>query len=70
VVAPVGVPAQTASLLAKAISKALEAPDFREKLTGMGATPVGGTPEEFGAILTKENAKWAKAIKDANIRIE
>ena len=70
VVAPAGVSAQTASTLAKAISKALEAPGFREKLTGMGATPVGGTPEEFGAILTKENAKWAKAIKDANIRIE
>jgi hypothetical protein len=31
---------------------------------------VGGTPEEFGAILVKENAKWAKAIKDANIKIE
>ena len=34
------------------------------------ATPVGGTPEEFGAILVKENAKWAKAIKDANIKIQ
>ena len=43
---------------------------FRDKLTGMGATPVGGTPEEFGAILVKENAKWAKAIKDANIKIQ
>jgi len=70
VVAPAGVPAQAASTLAKAISTSLEAPSFRDKLIGMGATPVGGTPEEFGAMLTKENAKWAKAIKDANIRIE
>src|SRR5687768_3033564 len=70
VVAPAGVPAQAASTLARAISKSLEAPSFRDKLIGMGATPVGGTPEEFGAMLTKENAKWAKAIKDANIRIE
>jgi hypothetical protein len=31
---------------------------------------VGGTPEQFGEILTRENAKWAKAIKDANIRLE
>ena len=70
VVAPAGVPAQAASTLAKAISNSLETPTFRDKLIGMGATPVGGTPEEFGAMLAKENAKWAKAIKDANIRIE
>jgi tripartite-type tricarboxylate transporter receptor subunit TctC len=52
------------------VSKALETPTFREKLAGMGATPVGGTPEAFGEILRRENAKWAKAIKDASIRID
>jgi tripartite-type tricarboxylate transporter receptor subunit TctC len=70
VVAPKGVPRQAASSLATAISKALETQAFRDKLSGMGATPVGGTPEQFGEILTRENAKWAKAIKDANIRLE
>lgn len=70
VVAPVGVPQNAADLLAKTISKALENATFREKLAGMGATPVGGTPEEFGALLKVENAKWAKAIKDANIHLE
>lgn len=70
VVAPVGVPEQAAALLATSISKALEAPAFREKLSNLGATPVGGTPEEFGEILKRENAKWAKAIRDANIRIQ
>jgi tripartite-type tricarboxylate transporter receptor subunit TctC len=70
VVAPNGVPKEAAAKLAGAISKSLEAPAFRDKLTGMGATPVGGTPEEFGAMLVKENAKWAKAIKDANIKIQ
>ena len=70
VVAPNGVPKDAAAKLAQAISRSLEAPAFRDKLTGMGATPVGGTPEEFGAMLVKENAKWAKAIKDANIKIQ
>jgi tripartite-type tricarboxylate transporter receptor subunit TctC len=70
VVAPNGVPKQAAALLATTISKAMEAPTFREKLTNLGATPVGGTPEQFGEILQRENAKWAKAIKDANIRLE
>jgi tripartite-type tricarboxylate transporter receptor subunit TctC len=70
VVAPNGVPKQAATTLANVISKALETEAFRAKLTGMGATPVGGTPEQFGEILKRENAKWAKAIKDANIRLE
>jgi len=70
VVAPNGVPKQTATLLATTISKAMEAPTFREKLTNLGAIPVGGTPEQFGEILQRENAKWAKAIKDANIKID
>jgi tripartite-type tricarboxylate transporter receptor subunit TctC len=70
VVAPAGVPKDAAAKLAGAISKALETPAFREKLAGMGATPVGGSPESFGEILRRENAKWAKAIKDAGIRID
>jgi len=70
VVAPLGIPAPAADLLAKTISKALEDATFREKLAGLGATPVGGTPQAFGQMLKVENAKWAKAIKDANIRLE
>lgn len=70
VVAPNGVPKPAATLLAKTISKAIDTPNFQQKLKGMGATPVGGTPEEFGALLVRENAKWAKAIKDANITID
>jgi len=70
VVAPAGVPKDAAGKLAGAISKALETATFREKLAGMGATAVGGSPEAFGEILRRENAKWAKAIKDAAIRID
>ena len=70
VVAPAGVPKPAAAKLAGAISKALETPQFRDKLAGLGATPVGGSPEAFGQLLLRENAKWAKAIKDANIKID
>jgi tripartite-type tricarboxylate transporter receptor subunit TctC len=70
VVAPAGVPKSAATTLAQAISKAMESQQFRDKLGGLGATPVGGSPEAFGQMLERENAKWAKAIKDADIRIE
>ena len=70
VVAPAGVPKSAATVLANAISKALETAQFRDKLAGLGATPVGGSPEAFGELLRRENAKWAKAIKDAAIKID
>ena len=70
VVAPTGIPKDAAARLAGAISKALETTQFRDRLSGMGATPVGGSPEAFGELLRRENAKWAKAIKDAGIKLE
>jgi tripartite-type tricarboxylate transporter receptor subunit TctC len=70
VVAPAGVPQAAAERLASATSKALTLPDFRDRLAAMGATPVGGTPAEFGKILERENASWAKAIKNAGIRLD
>ncbi|HEX5129544.1 MAG TPA: tripartite tricarboxylate transporter substrate binding protein [Usitatibacter sp.] len=70
VAAPVGVPKDISALLADKISKALDDPAFREKLSSMGATPVGGSPEDFGRTLQRENAKWAKAVKDAGIAIQ
>jgi tripartite-type tricarboxylate transporter receptor subunit TctC len=31
---------------------------------------IGGTPEEFGAFMRAETAKWASVIKTANIKVE
>jgi len=36
----------------------------------MGADVVDSTSEEFGAFMKAESAKWAKLIKEANIRAE
>jgi tripartite-type tricarboxylate transporter receptor subunit TctC len=70
VVAPAAVPKDIAQRLAKVISDALAQPETREKLTQMGATPEGGTPQAFGDHMQRESAKWAKVIKDGNIRLE
>jgi len=36
----------------------------------MGADVVGSTPDDFGTFMKNEAAKWAKVVKDANIRAE
>jgi len=43
---------------------------IREKLIAQGTDPVGTTPEQFGAFMKAESAKWGRVIKEANIRPE
>ena len=42
----------------------------RDKLVGLGADQVGGTPDEFGATLKAELVNWAKVVKDSGARID
>ena len=69
-VVPAGTPRDTVGRLHAAVVKALQPADIRDKLTAMGADVVGSTPEAFGEFMKKEAAKWAKVVKDANIRAE
>ena len=68
--APAATPRETIVKLHADFVKALQQPDVREKLAGMGADVAGNTPEQFGAFLRSETAKWAKLVKEADIRGE
>jgi len=50
--------------------RALNSPDVRERLHGLGADPVGNTPEQYTAFMQNEIAKWGKVIKAAGIKGE
>jgi tripartite-type tricarboxylate transporter receptor subunit TctC len=45
-------------------------PDVRERLEGLGLDPGGNTPDEFAAFQKAEIAKWAKVVKDGNIKAD
>jgi tripartite-type tricarboxylate transporter receptor subunit TctC len=70
VLAPTGTPKQITARLASTISSALATPDLREKLAAMGATPVGNTPDEFGAHMRREGVRWAKAVKESGAHVD
>jgi tripartite-type tricarboxylate transporter receptor subunit TctC len=69
ILVPAGVPRAIVDLLHREIAKALELPDVKERLARLGFEPVGLSPEQFGAWIKSEVAKWAKVIKAANIRL-
>jgi len=45
-------------------------PDVRERMEQLGVDPVANTPEEFAAFQKAEIAKWAKVIKEGNVKVE
>jgi len=51
-------------------AKVLAMPDVRERLAGLGLEVVGSTPEQFDAFVRAEIAKWAKVIRDNNIKAD
>jgi len=45
-------------------------PHVKEKYTAQGAEVVGDSPQEFGAYLEAEVAKWARVIKASGAKLE
>ena len=70
VFAPAGTPKEIVARLNHEIVAALQSAEMRERLANLGADPVGSTPEEMAKTVAAETAKWAKVIKDANVKID
>jgi tripartite-type tricarboxylate transporter receptor subunit TctC len=67
---PAATPQDLINKLYADVSNVLRQADFREKIAGMGADVVGSSPEQFGAFMKTESAKWGKVIREANIKAE
>ena len=67
---PAGTPRQIIERLNAEIKKLVALPEVKEKLEALGFVAVANLPEEFGERIRTESGKWAKVIRDANIRIE
>jgi tripartite-type tricarboxylate transporter receptor subunit TctC len=57
------VPRPLVDKLAAAVAEAVKSP------SGDGSTPVGSTPDQFGAHIRSEIAKWRKLVKDARLEL-
>lgn len=68
--APAKTPKQIVDRLNGELVRILRQPEMKERLLGLGADPVGSTPQEFAAFIRSEHEKWSRVIRDANIRVE
>jgi tripartite-type tricarboxylate transporter receptor subunit TctC len=70
VAAPAKTPRAIVERLNREFVRALNSPELRNRLMGLGAEPVGNTPEQYQAFVQNEIAKWDKVIKAAGIKGE
>jgi tripartite-type tricarboxylate transporter receptor subunit TctC len=68
--APAGTPADAITRLNEAANKVLKDPDVIARMKDFSAAIVGSTPEELGAHVSAELAKWTPVVKDANIQMD
>jgi tripartite-type tricarboxylate transporter receptor subunit TctC len=69
--APAGTPAALVHRLHADLVKAMQTPEVRAKLEGIGADgTVSRSPEEFAALVRADTARYAKIVKDIGLRID
>jgi tripartite-type tricarboxylate transporter receptor subunit TctC len=70
VVAPAGTPRDIVQRLNREIARIAADPVHREPMLASDFEPTSGTPEQFGAFIRSENAKWAKVVKASGAKPE
>jgi tripartite-type tricarboxylate transporter receptor subunit TctC len=69
-VAPVGTPRPVIDRLNKELRAALASDEVRQRLLQDGTETLPGTPEDYGAFIDKDEAKWAEIIKASGAKGE
>jgi tripartite-type tricarboxylate transporter receptor subunit TctC len=68
--APAKTPEAVLNKINAEVVRILGTPDMKERLSGLGVTPVGDSREQFTAFVRNEIAKWGKLIRDNGIKAD
>jgi tripartite-type tricarboxylate transporter receptor subunit TctC len=70
VFAPARTPDEVVARMNKAIAAVVALPDTRAKLLEQGAEGTASTPQQLGAMVSREILQWRTVVKHANIQGE
>ncbi|HYI69798.1 MAG TPA: tripartite tricarboxylate transporter substrate binding protein [Skermanella sp.] len=68
--APGGTPKDIVEKVSAEVQRIMKLPHIQERMQGMGATPVGNTPEEFTQHIAVERKKWAEVVKASGVSLD
>jgi tripartite-type tricarboxylate transporter receptor subunit TctC len=69
-VGPRGLPLAITQKVNADVNTVLAMPDVQEKLDAYGAEDGGGSADKFATFIRTEIAKWAKVVKDADVKVD
>jgi tripartite-type tricarboxylate transporter receptor subunit TctC len=67
--APKNTPADIVDRLNREINAGIESPMIKAKYQDLGLNPIGGSPAEFGKLITDDIEKWGKVVRFAGIKL-
>jgi tripartite-type tricarboxylate transporter receptor subunit TctC len=70
IVAPAGTPRPIIERLHRELAAIVASPETKKRFEAEGADPLQMSSDEFGRFIATETVKWARVVKEANIRAE
>ncbi|MEP7329330.1 MAG: tripartite tricarboxylate transporter substrate binding protein [Betaproteobacteria bacterium] len=67
---PAGTPPAVVSRIQSEVAKIVASEDMKQRFTMMGADAVASTPADFKVFLDAETARYAKLVKEANLKLQ
>jgi tripartite-type tricarboxylate transporter receptor subunit TctC len=70
VLAPKGTPPEVIARLNKDIGTVLKQPQLATSFEAQGMVPAASTPQQFGALIARDAARWADVVQRGGITAE
>ncbi len=67
---PKGTPKEIVAKLNSELLKILGDPEMKKRISDLGAEVTPSTPEGLGRFVVEQKAKWAKIVKDHNVKVD
>lgn len=67
---PAGLPRDIAARLAEETARAVKAPLASQRLGDQAFEAVGSTPQQFAGYIKEEISRYAKVVKEANLKVQ
>jgi len=70
ILAPRGTPKAVVDKLYTEVARILRQPDVQERFSFLGLDVIASSPSEFRKAISFEIARWAKVVKEANVKVD
>jgi tripartite-type tricarboxylate transporter receptor subunit TctC len=68
--APAKKPREIVTRLTGELNKVLQLQDVGKRFAAEGIEALGGTPDQFGSYIRADMERWARVVREANIRLD